>query len=201
MDILYLAFRSADHPSRQGKADNPVRHNPTFVLPTFSDSAPSVLPSTGRHTGTGSAQIATSLPQPLLLGYMPLSLPALLARTGSLPPTASHIPVGIYKTLRDARRRERAPVCLLPEGTTSNGRALLRFGEGMLGEGDIGGEDEGIVWIKHIRPVRSVVKIAQADLQQTLHSYTLCPKRYLSPSSATNASLPFTPLDTYNPSP
>jgi hypothetical protein len=43
-------------------------------------------------------------------------------------------------------------VCLLPEGTTSNGRAVLKLPEGSLAESEFGrkGED-GIVWIKFIR--------------------------------------------------
>jgi 1-acyl-sn-glycerol-3-phosphate acyltransferase len=57
----------------------------------------------------------------------------------------------MYKTLRDARRREKGPVVLFPEGTTGNGRAVLRFPEGTIGEADMGGDDEGIVWIKFFR--------------------------------------------------
>lgn len=40
---------------------------------------------------------------------------------------------------------------LFPEGTTGNGRAILKFGEGILAEGDVGGDDEGIVWVKFFR--------------------------------------------------
>lgn len=45
-------------------------------------------------------------------------------------------------------------MCLLPEGTTSNGRAVLKLPEGSLAESEFGrkGED-GIVWIKFIRCV------------------------------------------------
>jgi hypothetical protein len=42
-------------------------------------------------------------------------------------------------------------VVLLAEGTTSNGRAVLKFPEGVLEEGDIGRDDEGIVWLKFFR--------------------------------------------------
>ncbi|WVF71123.1 hypothetical protein IAT40_005920 [Kwoniella sp. CBS 6097] len=139
VDVLYLAFR----------------HNPTFLLPVFSDEITTPLTAkTGRHTGTGSASISSktdSVPQPPLLGYLPIPLIALLARTGCLPQTFSVPPRGMYKTLREARRREGRAVCLFPEGTTGNGRALLRFAEGTLTEGDVGGDDEGIVWIKFIR--------------------------------------------------
>ncbi|WWD16971.1 hypothetical protein CI109_101405 [Kwoniella shandongensis] len=136
VDVLYLAFR----------------HNPTFLLPVFSsDSTHTSAPTTGRHTGTGSANISTTFAQPPLLGYLPISLPALIARTGSLSETYSTPPKGMYKTLREARRKENRLVALFPEGTTSNGRAVLRFGEGTLAEGDVGGDDEGIVWIKFFK--------------------------------------------------
>ena len=84
---------------------------------------------------------------------MRVTLPALLARTGSLPETFAVPPKGMYKTLRDARKSERGPVALFPEGTTGNGRAVLRFGEGVLAEADIGSEQEGTIWIKFIKYV------------------------------------------------
>ena len=127
------------------------RHNPTFLLPVFSSLPDAPTSNLGRKTGTGSASIAMNLPQPPLLGYMPVGLPALLARTGSLPQTFTTPPKGMYKTLRDAQRRERGPVALFPEGTTTNGRAVLRFGEGMLAENDVGGDQEGIIWVKFFR--------------------------------------------------
>ncbi|RSH89072.1 hypothetical protein EHS25_002738 [Saitozyma podzolica] len=137
VDVLYLAFR----------------YNPTFLLPIFApiETATPSRPSTGRHTGTGSAALSTSLPSPSLLGYLPVPLGGMLARTGSLPEEHPTAPRGMYKTLKDARRRERGPVVLFPEGTTGNGRALLKFADGTLAEGDLGGYDEGIVWIKFFR--------------------------------------------------
>jgi hypothetical protein len=53
--------------------------------------------------------------------------------------------------LKGARRGEKRVVVLLAEGTTSNGRAVLKFPEGVLEEGDIGRDDEGIVWLKFFR--------------------------------------------------
>ena len=137
IDILYLAYR----------------YNPTFLLPTFAplaDSNPTTA-STGRHTGTGSANITTTQPQPDFLGYTPIPLLSLLARTGQLPISQDVIPVDSYKTLKGARRGEKRVVVLLAEGTTSNGRAVLRFPDGILQEGDIGKDDEGIVWLKFFR--------------------------------------------------
>jgi hypothetical protein len=138
-DILYLAYR----------------YNPTFLLPTFAPLPlhESSTTATGRHTGTGSANISTSQgqPQPEFLGYTPIPLLNLLARTGNLPPTQDVFSVGGYKTLKGARRGEKRVVVLLAEGTTSNGRAVLRFPEGVLQEGDIGKDDEGIVWLKFFR--------------------------------------------------
>ena len=57
----------------------------------------------------------------------------------------------MYKSLRNARKKEMGPVVVFPEGTTGNGRALLRFGEGTLSENDVGGEQDGIVWVKYIK--------------------------------------------------
>lgn len=130
-----------------------LRHNPTFLLPVFSSLPDAPTTTFGRHTGTGSASIATNLPQPPLLGYLPITLRRLLARTGSLPETYTIPPKGMYKTLREARRRESKPTVVFPEGTTGNGRAVLRLGDGLLSETDIGGEQEGIVWIKFIKYV------------------------------------------------
>lgn len=141
IDILYLAYR----------------YNPTFLLTTFAPLPESTtIQSTGRHTGTGSANIQTNQPQPNFLGYTPIPLLALLARTGNLPPTENILSRTSYKTLKGARRGEKRVVVLLAEGTTSNGRAVLKFPEGVLEEGDIGGDDEGIVWLKFFRYVHFV---------------------------------------------
>lgn len=136
-------------------------YNPVFLLPVFSSlpslpDTPSSLPSTpkpGRATGTGSANLSSlqTLPQPPLLGYVKVPFWQMIRRTGRLPPTADVPPLGMYKTLREARRKEKRPVVLFPEGTTGNGRAVLRFGEGVLAEGDVGGDQDGQVWIKYIR--------------------------------------------------
>jgi hypothetical protein len=134
VDVLYLAFR----------------HNPVFLLPVFGPAGEGTAPLTGRHTGTGSANISLSLPQPPLLGYQPIPLLSMLARTGSLPPTYTVPPRNMYKTLREARRKEMRPVCLFPEGTTSNGRAVLRLPNGVL-EKESDNEADGIIWVKYIR--------------------------------------------------
>jgi hypothetical protein len=142
IDILYLAYR----------------YNPTFLLPTFAPlELELTTQSTGRHTGTGSANISTSQAQPNFLGYTPIPLLALLSRTGGLPPTEEVLSVGSYKTLKGARRGEKRVVVLLAEGTTSNGRAVLKFPEGVLEEGDIGRDDDGIVWLKFFRYVPNQV--------------------------------------------
>jgi 1-acyl-sn-glycerol-3-phosphate acyltransferase len=85
------------------------------------------------------------------VGYVAVPLLSLLARIGALPPTiekGAPLPTGTFKTLSEARRRASGPVCLFPEATTSNGRAVLKFGEGVIAE-EVG--KEGAVWIKYIR--------------------------------------------------
>ncbi|EIW70325.1 hypothetical protein TREMEDRAFT_67999 [Tremella mesenterica DSM 1558] len=133
VDIIYLTYK----------------FNPTFLLPIFSPSPPPKSALTGKHTGTGSAQLISKLPQPSLLGYIPLSLFSLLFQTGSLPTIHSTTPKGMYKSLQDARKKCLGPIVLLPECTTSNGRALLRFPEGLLSQEDIG--DKGLTWIIYLR--------------------------------------------------
>ena len=53
---------------------------------------------------------------------------------------------------------------LLVEGTTSNGRAVLKLPEGVLDEGDIAGDDEGIVWLKFFRYVPFCLLSFQLDV-------------------------------------
>jgi hypothetical protein len=139
VDILYLAFR----------------HNPTFLLPVFEPlpELALVTQKTGRHTGTGSASLSqpkVSQPQPRHLGYMPVSLLQMLVRTGQLPPQADIPPLGMYKTLKEARRMKSGPVVLFPEGTTSNGKAILRFGDGVLLEDEFR-DQTGVIWIKYFK--------------------------------------------------
>ena len=130
-------------------------YNPVYLLPIFSSlpSTPSTPPKFGRSTGTGSANIGGTLPQPPLIGYLKLSFWEMLNRVGQLPPTEPVLPLNAYKTLKEARRKEGRPVVLFPEGTTGNGRAVLRFGEGVLEQGDVGGDQDGQVFVKYLRCV------------------------------------------------
>lgn len=145
-------------------ADTP-RYNPIFLLPIFSppDAPPERF---GRSTGTGSAAIQTSLsgPQPPCLGYVPVSLLEIIKRTGETAPTSSTAPLGMYKSLREARRKERRPVVLFPEGTTGNGRAILRFGEGVLVDEDVSGDQPGQVFIKAFKWVKSFLLLPFCSL-------------------------------------
>lgn len=127
-----------------------ISHNPVFLLPVFTSPAPLPDTSFGRSSGTGSANVlSTSAVQPPCAGYIALSPLALMARAGTLPPTLIDVDQSkIYSTLGAARRAISAPLVLFPEGTTSNGRAVLRFGEGVLNE-DI--SQGGVVWVKFIR--------------------------------------------------
>ncbi|TXT08814.1 hypothetical protein VHUM_02942 [Vanrija humicola] len=131
VDVLFYAFR----------------HNPTFLVPVFA--APAASGETfGRATGTGSASILLPSSSARCDGYEAVSALSLLARTGALPPTTGSTQGTVFKTLADARKAAPGPVLLFPEATTSNGRAVLRFGEGVLAE-EVG--KDGIVWIKFTR--------------------------------------------------
>ncbi|WWC69859.1 uncharacterized protein I206_103802 [Kwoniella pini CBS 10737] len=141
VDVLYLAFR----------------YNPTFIIPIFSPIFPEsheLKSKTGRHTGTGSAQIniLSNSPQPECIGYQSIPLISLLIRTGNLPSTELPGTAKYFKTLKEARRKENKPIVFFPEGTTSNGRSLLKFPEGILEENEFSGKgDDGLIWIKYIR--------------------------------------------------
>ncbi|BEJ10666.1 hypothetical protein CspHIS471_0100880 [Cutaneotrichosporon sp. HIS471] len=124
-------------------------HNPVFLLPVFT-SAPQREQGFGRATGTGSANIlAPSGPAPPCAGYVAISPLALMARAGILPPLLAEVDADkVYPTLAAARRSISSTIVLFPEGTTSNGRAVLRFGEGVLAE-DV--SEGGVVWVKFVR--------------------------------------------------
>lgn len=132
------------------------RHNPTFLLPVFSEAI-TVDSNFGRASGTGSASILLPTTSSTCIGYVPVRPLALMARTGSLPPTAAEVAgQKVFKTLAAARAASPGPVLVFPEGTTSNGRAVLRFGDGVLGE-EVG--KEGIVWIKFMRCVKARARV------------------------------------------
>jgi hypothetical protein len=120
------------------------RFNPTFALPIHTP--PAVDPSrsasvTGRQTGTGSSNIdlpsISSVPSSPLLGYLPVSLFTILNLTGHTP---AHFYSSQYEgkgvklyTLEELCDRAPGAVVLFPEGTTTNGRGLLRSSEGLFG--------------------------------------------------------------------
>lgn len=83
----------------------PPSFDPIFLLPCSSPSSTSGLPSS----------------------VLPLSLPQMIALTGSLPPPASSKNAIPFNTARQAAQSAGRPVALLAEGTTSNGRGLLQF--------------------------------------------------------------------------
>jgi hypothetical protein len=98
-----------------------IRFNPIFALPYPSN--PLSPPSTAPHAPH------TPPPSNISPPLTPLSLAQLLLFTGhtpaSLPP-----PAHTATTLPSLQRRAKAegrPICVLPEGTTTNGRGLLRF--------------------------------------------------------------------------
>ena len=132
-------FRAALLPDRTHPPPN--RFNPVFVLPVCETlDVPSATPTSiplsrtpGRRTGTGSAALSsppagsrTPTPRVPIAGFRRVGLLRMLAATGHLPllaGTAKPVP------LEDIRACADRPVVVFPEGTTSNGRALLRFAE------------------------------------------------------------------------
>lgn len=121
------------------------RFNPTFLLLIHEP-----LSSTTSGSGSGSAT-PTNLPsisqspQAKFIGYAPVSLLTLLRWTGYTPSAFRNLvtissttgqvdPRKVFPSLDSVRKVVPGPVVVFPEGTTSNGRALLRFAEGVLGD-------------------------------------------------------------------
>lgn len=103
----------------------------------------------GRSSGTGSASILPPSSDSRCVGYVAVSPLRLIVRAGELPPTRADVEgQTVYPTLAAARRAAPGPVVLFPEATTGNGRAVLRFGEGVIAE-EVG--KDGMVWVKYIR--------------------------------------------------
>ena len=121
------------------------RFNPIFVLPVCETlDVPSVTPTStplsrtpGRRTGTGSAALSSPpagsrapTPRVPIAGFRRVGLLRMLAAAGHLPLLAGAAkPVPLEEIRASADR----PVVVFPEGTTSNGRALLRFAEVFAG--------------------------------------------------------------------
>lgn len=82
------------------------RFHPTFILPVVPFSA------------------STVLNEPAAIGYRTAGLFTLLAYTGRLPDALGGDTDVTYKTLEEAlaksRQQGKGPICLFPEGTTSN---------------------------------------------------------------------------------
>lgn len=150
IEILWLAFRYVPlhiifRPPTQTNAPR-SSFNPVFVLPvcsTLDISLPSSAPSTplsrtpGRRTGTGSAAIsAPAARAPTarvpLAGFRRVGLLGMLAAAGHLPLVA-RAASSPAEALEDVRGAADRPVVVFPEGTTSNGRALLRFADVFAG--------------------------------------------------------------------
>ncbi|KAI5481528.1 hypothetical protein MNV49_004285 [Pseudohyphozyma bogoriensis] len=82
------------------------RYNPTFLLP---------VSSTGSKTSSASSAKITS--------YRRVSLFSAILASGTLPERSER-----GESLEEASKAARGPVVLFPECTTSNNRALLKFG-------------------------------------------------------------------------
>lgn len=117
-----------------------LRFNPIFLFPAVNDtpataavsSSPITNRTTGRKTGTGSANVtapnrAATIRVPIV-GYHQVSLLSAIRFTGLLPPIPQ-LGSSSPRSLDDIRSKADRPLVIFPECTTSNGRALLRFAE------------------------------------------------------------------------
>ncbi|KAF8680967.1 hypothetical protein RHS04_03067 [Rhizoctonia solani] len=112
-----------------------VRYNPQFVLPVCASPTLSATQTTapatpGRRTGTGSAQVSTASAarRQQILGFRTASLLEMILATGHVPPYGSSTST-VTATIEDIRAQCDRPLVVLPECTTSNGRALIRFAD------------------------------------------------------------------------
>jgi len=132
-ELLWLAFR----------------FNPTFILPVAKSPArlmdgPIKSPTqvTGRHTGTGSANVqsptttSTSHSQSPIVGFREVSLLKMLSVSGCIPPFGINTSSSVIRPLEEIRKSSKGPIVVFPECTTSNGRGLLRFAQ-IFGEGPL----------------------------------------------------------------
>lgn len=124
VELVYLAFR----------------FNPVFALPIHEPPQPSDQSSqsvTGRQTGTGSSNInlpsISAVPASPLLGYLPVGLFDLIRFTGLTPAQYPSTQAGQLMTLERLCQQAPGPVVMFPEGCTTNGRGLLRFGKDLFG--------------------------------------------------------------------
>jgi len=133
------------------------RFDPIFVLPVAPkpSSAPTLAPTTGRHTGTGSAALKTLSVSPTPLDWFhAVPLLHLIVLTGYTP-ASYDLPRAGARTFERIRKEAKAsgkPVVVFPECTTSNGRGLLRFAEGVLGCESVPVRGYG-VWVMCVRYV------------------------------------------------
>ncbi|EJF61307.1 hypothetical protein DICSQDRAFT_106503 [Dichomitus squalens LYAD-421 SS1] len=124
VEILWLAFR----------------FKPAFILPVVdtldipspTEKSVPLSRTPGRRTGTGSAAISSPSRAPMqripIRGFRRVGLLRMLASTAHLPLVAGSTSAK-PESLEEIRSQSDRPVVVFPEGTTSNGRALLRFAD------------------------------------------------------------------------
>lgn len=102
---------------------------------TEGDMSPTVTTSkTGRRTGTGSAAVqpsTTRAPSAKIpfMGFKRASLLSMIRVTGHTPPYSDEDALNSAESLQTIAARADRPIVVFAEGTTSNGRGLLRFAE------------------------------------------------------------------------
>lgn len=126
IEILWIAFR----------------FNPIFAVPVFAKIEPAatarssapITSTPGRRTGTGSAAVSTPstrapTPRAQVLGWKTASLLEMINNTGRIPAMTSEKEGDRLQSFEEIRSQADRPIVVFPEGSTSNGRGIMRFAD------------------------------------------------------------------------
>lgn len=113
------------------------RFDPIFLLPVTdapTHDAPTPQKMTPGRNRVGTAIASTreqhTSARAAILGFQQASLLQMIRGTGRVPPYFNQKSgAKTFHSLEEIRQRATRPIVVFPECTTSNGRAVLRFGE------------------------------------------------------------------------